>query len=288
MDRAGIERGLEGFVLDNRFTIAVVVPLVGAVVLVASAEGRLPLVVAFAPLLLLAGTVVMRLPLLVGLLPIVDRRVGLIGLGAVAYVYAIEATGLATGWPYGEFSYGIDLGPMVGGVPLGLPLFFLPLVVDAYLFAVVVLGPRSRRRAVRVPAAIATVLAVDLVLDPAAVALGFWAYADGGAYYGVPASNFAGWLLSAAVVVTAIEAAFPVERLLDRLDSCEFVLDDLVSFVLLWGVVNAAYGHWVPVAITLAVAFALYRADRLGPLAGRSGPASSRDRAWGRPRWDRE
>ena len=34
------------------------------------------------------------------------------------------------------------------------------------------------------------------MLDPGAAALGFWVWPGGGFYYGVPASNYAGWLLS--------------------------------------------------------------------------------------------
>jgi putative membrane protein len=39
------------------------------------------------------------------------------------------------------------------------------------------------------------------------VSLGFWLWADGGPYYGVPLSNYAGWLLSglcAAAILTLI------------------------------------------------------------------------------------
>ncbi|MBD3171894.1 carotenoid biosynthesis protein, partial [Candidatus Bathyarchaeota archaeon] len=39
-------------------------------------------------------------------------------------------------------------------------------------------------------------LFVDLVIDPAAVHIGFWKYSSGGVYYGVPFSNFIGWLLT--------------------------------------------------------------------------------------------
>ncbi len=42
-------------------------------------------------------------------------------------------------------------------------------------------------------------VAIDAVLDPGAVRLGFWEYAGGGFYYGVPISNFFGWLLSGAL-----------------------------------------------------------------------------------------
>jgi putative membrane protein len=151
---------------------------------------------------------------------------------------------------------------MLWGVPLGLPVFFLPLVVNSYLLCMLVLGPRVEQPAVRLPAVIGAVLAMDLVLDPGAVALGFWTYADGSAYYGVPWSNYAGWILSATVTVVVLDRGFAREELQARLDACPFMLDDLVSFVLLWGVVNAVYGNWLPVAVAGLFATALVRAER--------------------------
>ena len=257
MDRPEFERRLERGVRAHRFAIAVVFPLVGAALLVASAESLLPAPFRFNPILLLAGTFVMRLPLIATVLPVVDRRGAVVLLGVTAYVYGIELVGITTGWPYGAFSYGVDLGPMVAGVPLGLPLFFLPLVLNAYLLSLLLVGRRAARRPFRLLAAVGIVIAIDLVLDPGAVGLGFWAYRQGGGYYGVPASNFVGWALSGTVAVLAIEVAVPVGSLRRRLEECEFALDDLVSFVLLWGAVNAFFTHWIPVAVVCLLAVAL-------------------------------
>lgn len=262
MNREAFEREFDAFVTRNRFTIAVVFPLVGAVLLVASAQGLLPAVLAFNPYLVLAGVLVMRLPLVAGLFPLVDRRGAVVLLALAGYAYGIEFVGATTGLPYGEFAYGIPLGPMVfDTIPLGLPVFFMPLVLNAYLLCLLLLGKRARSALVRVPAVIGAVVAVDLVLDPAAVALGFWVY-ESGSYYGVPWLNFAGWVLSATVATVLVDAAFDRPALLDRVRSCPFVLDDLVSFVLLWGAVNAFYRAWIPVAVAGVFAAGLLRLDR--------------------------
>jgi putative membrane protein len=255
---------LERLVDANRVTIAVVFPLVGAGLMLASAGGWLPPVLAFNPLLLLGGVLVMRLPIAATLAPLLDGRLAL-GLAAVsAYAYLVEFVGLATGVPYGEFTYGVALGPMLpGGVPLGLPAFFLPLVLNAYLLVALALGTRWSLARVRLPATVAVVLAIDLVLDPAAVALGLWSFPAGGAYYGVPLSNFAGWLLSASVAVGLVDLTVDRGALRARLDRCPFALDDLLSFVLLWGVVALAVGAWLPVALTVGFALALGRLGRL-------------------------
>lgn len=267
-DRAAVEARLDALVRRHRFTIAVVFPLVGAALLVASAEGIVPPPLRFNPALVVVGAAVMRLPLVAGVLPTVDRRAALAVVALVAYTYAVEFVGVATGWPYGEFRYGVDLGPMVfGAVPLGLPVFFPPLALDAYLL--VLAAAPTASRAARVAASVAVLIAIDLVLDPGAVALGFWEYAAPGAYYGVPASNYAGWLASGAVAVAALDWGFDPAAVRARLAECAFALDDVVSFVVLWGGVNAWAGNAVPVAVAAALFAVLVRAGRFDVAAWR-------------------
>lgn len=69
-DRGRLAARLDALVAENRFTIAVVFPAIGAVTLLASAEGWLPPILAFNPLLVLFGTAVMRLPLIAGIAPL--------------------------------------------------------------------------------------------------------------------------------------------------------------------------------------------------------------------------
>jgi len=261
--REAIQRRLEALIRENRFTIAVVFPAVGAVTLVASAEGLLPGPLEYNPLLILFGTLVMRSPLLVGLLP----KIGAWALACFAvltvYTYAIEIVGVRTDWPYGAFEYTIQLGPMLlGEVPLALPLFFVPLVCNAYLLTLLLLGDWQENLAVRLLAAVVAVVAIDLVLDPAAVAVGFWEFTPPGVYYGVPVSNYVGWVISGTVAVVLVDLAFDRAALLERVRSCEFIFDDLVSFVLLWGTVNVLYGNWIAAAVAGGFALGLFRTGR--------------------------
>ena len=243
---------LETLIRENRFTIAVVFPTIGAITLVLSSESVLPDILAFNALLLLFGTLVMRSPLLVGAAPVLTKG-GLVLVGLMClYTYAIEIIGVATGMPYGEFAYGVELGPMLFGVPLALPLFFIPLVANAYLLTLLVFPSWSSIRYFRIFMALIFVLGIDFVLDPAAVAIGFWSYDGGGWYYGVPASNYAGWVLSGTIVLVLLDFAIDLEAVRTRLDECEFFLDDFVSFTLLWGVINLIYVQWVPVILAVA------------------------------------
>ena len=261
-DRRDAATRLDALVREHRFTIAVVFPLVGAVTLLASAEGLLPPPLAFNPFFVLFGTLVMRLPLVAGVAPLLSRKATLALVALTLYSYGIELVGVRTGWPYGDFSYGVDLGPMLlGEVPLGLPVFFFPLVLNAYLLVLLLGGDRTESAPVRLLATLATVILVDLVLDPGAVAIGFWEY-DVQQFYGVPWSNYLGWVLSGAVAVLLFDVGFDRAGLRRRLTECEFMLDDLVSFVLLWGGINLFYLNWVPVALAALLGVGLLRTER--------------------------
>ena len=146
-------------------------------------------------------------------------------LSVSAFGYAIETIGVATGFPYGPFYYGDALGPKVADlVPYLLPLSWVPLVLGA----VAATAPEDktiprRRRILWVLSAAVLLTLVDGVLDPGADSLGFWAWSEGGPYYGVPISNYLGWLLSsslAAAILLALgrrrwESASPPPGLLD-------------------------------------------------------------------------
>ncbi|WP_435153150.1 bisanhydrobacterioruberin hydratase [Haladaptatus sp. DFWS20] len=277
MDRLTAEAKLSALIRENRFTIAVIFPLVGALLFVAGHEAWLPAWLARNPVLIIFGTLVMRSPLVAGLVPEIDRRAGIALVVLAVYTYAIEFVGVTTGIPYGEFHYQLELGPMLfGTVPAGLPVFFFPLVLNSYLLCLLLLGPRADSRLARVTASLVVVLVIDLVLDPAAVALGFWAYDGGGVYYGVPLSNYRGWVLSGAVAVGLVELGFDWRALRTRLDGCEFMLDDMVSFVILWGAMNAYFGNWIPVLIALFLFAGLRRIDRFDFAVARSARGTPR------------
>jgi putative membrane protein len=109
---------------------------------------------------------------------------------------AAEAAGLRLGVPFGHYAYTRALGPAVLGVPWAIGCAWL-----------VLLGYVSDRMArtgltgrVRAPVAAGWMVALDLLIDPAAAGpLGFWQWRDPGAYYGIPALNFAGWFLVSLV-----------------------------------------------------------------------------------------
>ena len=168
--------------------------------------------------------------------------------------------------------------PFHDGLMDEYPVFFFPLVLNAYLLVLLLLGDRAGSTPVRLLSTVGTVIAIDLVLDPGAVALTFWTYEGGGAFYGVPLSNYAGWVLSATVAVLAFDLSFDRPALTERLRDTEFMLDDLVSFVVLWGSINAFFGNWLPVLVAAALGAGLLYTDRFDFTVGGTVPGLGR---WG-------
>jgi bisanhydrobacterioruberin hydratase len=163
------------------------------------------------------STFLIALPSIVALFRYLGPRRATLSLLALSlFAYAIEYLGVATGFPYGRFFYGAALGPTVAGlVPFLLPLSYAPLVVGAVAAA---WGGGSRL--LHLAYAALLLVWMDAILDPGATSLGFWVWPGGGAYYGVPPSNFAGWLLSgtlatALLLTTARWSKTPMPALLD-------------------------------------------------------------------------
>lgn len=142
--------------------------------------------------------------------------------------YLIEGFGVATGVPYGEFYYGSAMGPTILGlVPYLLPLSYVPLVIGA---VAMVSGAGSPLRRILLGGLLLVV--IDGVLDPGAVALGFWIWPGGGPYYGVPLSNYGGWLIS-GLIASALVTLIGGRRLADQ-PLRPGLLDSLLVSMFLW------------------------------------------------------
>lgn len=115
-------------------------------------------------------------------------------LGAVGvFAVVLETFAVKTGVPYGHFSYGPKIGAkLFDAVPWTVPFSWPPLVLGALALA----STQTKRALPLIGFSTLFLLAFDGVLDPGAVSQAFWKYQAGGAYYGVPLSNFLGWILS--------------------------------------------------------------------------------------------
>ena len=133
-------------------------------------------------------------------------------LGAFATVATattlIERIGTTIGLPFGRYRYTGVLRPTVAGVPVLVPLAWHAMALPAREVAHAALGQRSTAPA-RIVAGGAALAAWDLFLDPQMVGEGYWEWGRKGRYRGIPFSNQAGWLLTGAALMAALERCVP-------------------------------------------------------------------------------
>ena len=130
-----------------------------------------------------------------------------------------EAVGVATGVPFGRYSYSGSLGPQVLGVPLLVPLAWTMMAYPALLLGRRLAGPGRRpglRRTVTAVLGGATLAAWDLFLDPQMVAAGNWTWAHPRpglpGVPDVPLINLGGWLLVGVVMTAVVDRVLPDAR----------------------------------------------------------------------------
>ena len=125
--------------------------------------------------------------------------------------WAVEAVGVATGFPFGTYDYGGQLGPKLLGVPLIIPLAWTWMAWPAWLAA----ARLTRGTLARVAVAAAGLAAWDLFLDPQMVAEGYWVWDDPvpalPGLPGIPAANFLGWLGFALLIMAGLSRFAPAE-----------------------------------------------------------------------------
>ena len=106
--------------------------------------------------------------------------------------FAIEAIGVATGAVFGSYSYGTALGPKLLAVPLVIGLNWAIVILGSVTLSSSVL---SHPLAAAIAAGALTA-GFDWVMEPVAVRLGYWQWAQGT----IPLRNYGAWFLIAAVL----------------------------------------------------------------------------------------
>ncbi len=116
---------------------------------------------------------------------------------AAVYIatFALEAVGTATGLVFGAYRYGTVLGPMLFDVP----------VIIGFNWTIIVMGLSSlvfSRVSAWLPGALLVAVGCtifDFFMEPAAIALGYWAWEGGD----IPLQNYAAWFVIAFAAAAA-------------------------------------------------------------------------------------
>jgi putative membrane protein len=126
-----------------------------------------------------------------------------------------ETVGVHTGFPFGEYRYTGTLGVQVLGVPAVVPLAWIMMCWPALLVGRALAGRLRAGRPVWlvVPLGGWALASWDVFLDPQMVDAGHWVWADPvpalPGVADVPLTNFAGWLLVAALMVAVLHRGVP-------------------------------------------------------------------------------
>jgi uncharacterized membrane protein len=117
-----------------------------------------------------------------------------------------ENLGVRIGFPFGGYYFTGVMGPKLFAVPVLLGLAYLGMAYLSWTLARVILGgirnPLVGPRLVTLPLVAASIMtAWDLSLDPVwSTIVHAWIWRNGGAYFGVPISNFLGWYLTVYLI----------------------------------------------------------------------------------------
>lgn len=223
-----------------------------------------------APTWLFMGT----LPVLVFLmyLPVLgSRKTTAIALFSCAVGAAAELIGTTTGYPFGTYEYTFWLGhKFLGHVPWLIPPSWFALGLVSYD-----LGSRvAKSSAARIALGAVMLTAWDVSLDPAmSKAFPFWTYPDGGEFYGMPLTNWAGWLLVSAIIMVGIESLVGGKASRSALAPQVYLINCLFPIGL-----SLAYGLWGAVlaglVVTALVLWMVLPAHRLQPRLANLWPAA--------------
>ena len=124
--------------------------------------------------------------------------------------WSYESLSIATGFPFGNYHYTDNLGPKLGTVPLLIMPAYFGVCYICWLISELLtnLHLPGKPAALTLSVVASFVMVVwDLSMDPArATVAQAWIWHDGGAYFGVPLVNFAGWFLCVLTIFLAYSA----------------------------------------------------------------------------------
>lgn len=164
------------------------------------------------------------------------KRALLFGIAGYGIAWLSEFSSIHTGFPYGSYYYieetrGREI--WVLGVPLMDSLSYVFLAYASYSLSLMLIAPvriwkkfvylletRAHRTSLFTTFLGAFLFVyLDIIIDPVALKGDRWflgliyGYPDGGTYFGVPLSNFAGWFLTGFIMIFILQR---IDRWLDR------------------------------------------------------------------------
>ena len=190
---------------------------------------------------------------------------------------AAELTGTTTGYPFGSYAYTTQLGFLIGGrVPFNIPASWFFMLYASLAICGRLLAARddnaSRWRWALLAAFVLT--AWDVSMDPAMVATTHWLWHlpsveeaslgqrifSSPMFYGMPLTNWLGWLLTGTIVARVMLAIVPPSAWAARVSPSNFPLFLYGANAMLPILICVGRGMWWAVifgALAMAIPLAL-------------------------------
>ncbi|HEV2472921.1 MAG TPA: carotenoid biosynthesis protein [Chthonomonadales bacterium] len=140
-----------------------------------------------------------------------DRFRGILVFAGVSLVISniIENIGVLTGFPYGHYEFLPLMGPQLFHVPILLGCAYIGMAYVSWTLARLILRAMTARpegaQLITLPLLASFIMtAWDFAQDPVwSTLLHAWRWRDGGIWFGVPLTNYAGWLLTVFLIYFA-------------------------------------------------------------------------------------
>lgn len=135
------------------------------------------------------------------------KKTWTISVMVVFLTWLFEYWGAATGVPFGSYTYTDRLQPQILGVPMLIPLAWLMMMPSSWAVGQVLARRFEGKRFHWILFGLlsgAAMTAWDFFLDPQMVKWDFWIWEVPGGFYGIPWSNFLGWLVVSTLITWVI------------------------------------------------------------------------------------
>ncbi len=220
------------------------------------------------------------------------RSLAMLGV-AFAIALTMEYLGSAHNFLFGNYDYTDRLGPKaLGYVPVIIPIAWFMMLYPAWEVAGLLVSkfrewadgkdtetrdkfsmsplPSSSSLSIvlpfiRVGIAALAMTAWDLSLDPRMAADGAWVWRDGGEYFGIPLTNFLGWMLTSALIYVVWlqidNAKSKIEETHSQFSILNFQFLPILAYIIQWlgeSVANAVFWGGPSVALCVFVAMGVF------------------------------
>lgn len=197
-----------------------------------------------------------------------NRKSFLLLFSLSAFALIIENIGVMTGFPYGGFEYGSLIGNSIGVVPWTVAFAWTPLVLGSIWMTMRTLQfmkvTHSNKSMIVffISFTAMFLVIIDLLLDPAAVALGFWSWQVDGWYYGIPLSNYFGWMFSGAI--GALIVWIIAKKKVNSLTQHPGLVSSLFYILIFWSSVAFWQKLYIPLIIGALLILTIWKFQIVG------------------------